>query len=368
MKKYFVLLTVSFLFTLIGCSKEEEKKEEKSVPVKVFAVRNDRIENAIKITGSISAGEDVYVPAKVTERIEKIYVKPGDRVYKGQTIAVQYNAIFKQGVEAAETAVKSVEAQAKLVAQDYERMKKLFDQKAISQQQYDQIKTQYDATQFSVEQAKVQLLQAKEQFDNSFVKAPFAGIAASIMVENNQMIIAGTPVVQVINPSSMKAKIKIPSADIKGIFKGQNVKISFPSIPDKNYLGTIAQIDQAVDPITKNLQVEVLLKNPDNFIKSGMFGEFFIETKIKENSIVIPENAVQSRTEVAIDRETGLQKSIKKHFIFVVKNGIAHLTEIKIGISNNGRIEVSSGLNDGDVVVVVGQNIVKSGDKVKIIE
>jgi RND family efflux transporter MFP subunit len=368
MKKYFLWMIVFTMFLTVGCGEDEKAKAEKTVPVKIYKVKNDRIENAIKVTGSITAGEDVIVYAKVSERIERIYIKPGDRVSIGQTLAVQYNAIFRQGVEAAETAVKSAESQAKLVSQDYERMKTLFAQKAISQQQYDQIKTQNESLQLMLDQAKLQLKQAKEQYDNSFVKAPFSGVAASVFVETNQMVTAGIPIVQVINPKNMKAKIKVPSSDIKGIFKGQNVKINFPSVPDKSYFGTIAQIDQAVDQFTKNLQIEILIKSPDNMIKSGMFGEFLIETDIKENSIVIPENSVQSRTEVIIDRETGLQKSMRKHFVFVVKNGVAQLVEVKTGIVNDGRMEVISGLSSGDVVIVVGQNIVKAGEKVKIID
>jgi RND family efflux transporter MFP subunit len=368
MKKYFLFLVIVTLLVTIGCGEDKEKKTEKTVPVKVYKVKNDRIENAIKVTGSISAGEDVIVFAKVSERVERIFVKPGDRVTQGQTLAVQYNAIFKQGVEAAESAVKSALIQAKLVAQDYDRMKTLFDQKAISQQQFDQIKTQNESLQLMLDQSKVQLKLAKEQYDNSFIKAPFSGVAASVFVEANQMTAAGTPIVQVINPKNMKAKIKIPSSDIKGIFKGQNVKINFPSVPEKSYFGTITQIDQAVDQFSKNLQIEVLIKSPDNMIKSGMFGEFLIETDIKENSIVIPESAIQNRTEVKIDRETGLQNSIRKSFVFIVKNDAAQLAEVKTGIVNDGRIEVLSGLSRGDVVIVVGQNIVKAGEKVKIID
>lgn len=368
MKKHFLFMIIAALLLTIGCGEDTEKKTEKTVPVKVYKVKNDRIENAIKITGSISAGEDVIVYAKVSERVERIFVKPGDRVSQGQTLAVQYNAIFRQGVEAAESAVKSAEAQAKLVAQDFERMKTLFDQRAISQQQFDQVKTQNESVELMLDQAKVQSKQAKEQYDNSFIKAPFSGIAASVFVEANQMVTAGIPIVQVINPRSMKAKIKIPSTDIKGIFKGQNVKINFPAVPGKSYFGIIAQIDQAVDQFTKNLQIEVLIKNPDDMIKSGMFAEFLIETDIKENSLIIPENSIQSRTEVMIDRETGLQNSIRKYLVFIVKNDVAQLVEVKTGIVNDGRAEILSGLKSGDVVIVVGQNIVKAGEKVKIID
>ncbi|MCB0748957.1 MAG: efflux RND transporter periplasmic adaptor subunit [Ignavibacteriae bacterium] len=368
MKKLFLIFTAILILIVTACNQETEQNNEKVVPVKVFTVKPDKIEKYVKSTGSITGEEDVVVYSKVTERIVNVYVKPGARVSKGQTIAVQYNAIFKQSVEAAETAVQSAQTQLNQAQQDFNRIQKLYDEKAISNQQFDQTKTQYESTGLGLQAAKVQLQQAKEQYENSFIKAPFSGIVASVYVEENQMVAAGLPVAQIINSNSMKAKVKIPSSEIVGIFKGQKVTIEFPSIPSKNYEGIVTEIDQAIDPISKNLQLEISITKPDNLLKSGMFGQFFIQTDVEENKIIIPESSIQSRTEVKVDRNTGLQNSVKKYFIFLIKNGIAELVEVKPGIKSDGRIEILSGLITGDTVVVIGQNIVKTGDKVKIID
>ncbi len=368
MKKLLLISSVFLIFFITSCNNETDETNEKIVPVKVFKVKLDKIENFLKATGSIKAEEDVIVYSKVSERIVNIFVKPGNRITRGQTIAIQYNALFKQNVDAAETAVKSAQTQFNLAQQDFNRIKKLFDQKAISNQQFDQTKTQYESAELGLQAANVQLQQAKEQYENSFIKAPFTGTIASVYVEQNQMVAAGLPVAQIINSSSMKAKVKIPSTEIIGVFKGQSVNIEFPSIPNKIYEGTVTEIDHAVDPISKNLQVEVEIKKPDKLLKSGMFGEFLIETAVKDSSIIIPENSIQSRTEVKINRETGIQNSIKKYFVFTVKKRKANLVEVKPGIRSDGRIEIVSGLNVGDTIIVVGQNIVKTGDKVKIID
>lgn len=368
MKKLFLVSAIFLIFIFTSCEEETKQKNEKVVPVKVFNAKLDNIENFVKATGTITAGEDVIVYSKVSEKIISIFVKPGDRISQGQNIAVQYNALFKQSVDASETAVKSAQAQFNLALQEFTRIKNLYEQKAISSQQFDQIKTQYESAELGLQAAKVQLQQAKEQFDNSFIKAPFSGVVASLYIEKNQMLPAGLPVAQIINSNSMKAKVKIPASEISGIFKGQSVSIEFPSLPDQLFEGIVSEIDQAVDPISKNLQVEVSLNKPNSEIKSGMFGEFLIKTSIKDNSIIVPENAIQSRTEVKIDRETGTQKSIKKYFVFVINNEKADLVEVKTGINSDGRIEILSGLKVGDTIIVVGQNIVKTGDKVKIID
>ena len=99
-----------------------------------------------------------------------------------------------------------------------------------------------------------------------------------------------------------------------------------------------------------------------------MFGEFFIESQNHSNSLVIPEAALLPQTEVKINRETGLQNPVKKYFLFVVENGSAKLKEVKTGIFNNGQVEINKGLNAGDSIIIVGQNIVKEGQSVKVIE
>jgi len=99
-----------------------------------------------------------------------------------------------------------------------------------------------------------------------------------------------------------------------------------------------------------------------------MFGEFFIEVENHPNTIVVPEFSLLTQTEVKIDRETGLQTPVKKYFLFVISNGKAKLKEVKTGILNDGQIEITDGLNVGDTVIVVGQNIVKEDQKVKVIE
>ncbi|MEJ2618109.1 MAG: hypothetical protein P8Z35_24340, partial [Ignavibacteriaceae bacterium] len=116
------------------------------------------------------------------------------------------------------------------------------------------------------------------------------------------------------------------------------------------------------------LEIEVQLMNPDNRIKSGIFGEFLIEAATKKGTIVLPENSLLQRTEIIVDKKTGVQKTMKKYFVFTVENGMSKLKEVKTGINSDGRIEILNGLKNADTVIVVGQNVVRDGQKVKIVD
>ncbi len=356
------------ILMLAGCSKQKEENVQKTVPVKIFKVQAGKISKYIRVTGSVTAEEDVIVYSKVAERVEKIYIKPGQKVVKDQVLAVQKNEILKQGLEISNSLLKTAEAQAKLASEDFERMSKLFLEKAISRQQYDQIKTAKETTEHTFNQAKSGYEQAKEQYENSFVKAPFDGTAAAVYVEENQMINIGQPVVQVLSSSKMKAKVNLTGEDIQNVKVGQKVLIKFPSLPGEEFDGRVEKINSSIDQMSKALEVEISFLTGDKRLKSGMFGEFLIETQNHNSSLVVPETALLPQTEVKINKETGLQNPVKKYFLFVVQNGTAKLKEVNTGIVNDGQIEIIKGLNNGDMVIIVGQNIVKEGQSINIIE
>ena len=364
-----ILLLISLMIlTLIGCSKNEEENVEKPVPVKIYKVKSGSISKYIRSTGSVSGDEDVILYSKVAERVEKINVIPGQAVAKNQILVEQKNDILKQGLDIANAALKTAEVQAKQVASDFERMSKLHSEKAISPQQYDQSKTNKETADHAFEQAKSAYEQAKEQYENSIIKAPFDGVVAAVYVEKNQTINMGQQVVQVISHSGMKSKIYLTGEDIQNVKEGQKVVIIFPIIPGAEFNGNVKKINTAIDQASKSLEVEIAVISKDKRIKSGMFGEFFIETKRNANSLVIPEPALIPQTEIKIDRETGLQNTFKKFYLFVVENKKAKLKEVKTGIANNGQIEITEGLNSGESIIIIGQNIVKEGQTVNVID
>ncbi len=367
-RKGWILFISLILLISAGCSKKTDEGVEKSVPVKIYKVKAGTISNYIRVTGSVTAVEDVIVYGKISERVEKIFVKPGQNVEKDQILAVQKNDILKQGKEIANSALKTAEAQAKLAAQDFDRMAKLFFEKAISRQQFDQSETAKETSEHSLNQAKSAYEQASEQFENSFVKAPFSGIVAAVYIDENQMINLGQPVVQVLSSSNMKAKVNLTGEDILKVRPGQKVLIKIPSIPGEEFTGRVEKANSSVDQMSKSLEVEIAFFKNDKKLKSGMFGEFFIETQSSTNSLIVPEVSLITQTEVKINKETGLQDPLKKYFLFIVENKSAKLKEVKTGITNDGQIEINDGIRIGDSVIIVGQNIVKEGQPVDVTE
>lgn len=369
MKSIIKVFLLIFTVIIAGCGSGEEKQAEQSVPVQIYKPAPSAIANTVTLTGGVTAENDAVIYSKVTEKIDRINVNPGDRVSAGQTLAVQANAGLRSGVEAAQAALKSAEAQANLAAQEFARSERLFDQKAISPQQYDQAVSQNASAQAALEQAKAALAQAQERYQDSYIKAPFAGTVGAVYVTENQMVQMGEQVIQMVGSNSqMKAKLQASSMDYGRIKKGQNVRITFPTIPGEAFSGFVYEIDKTINPATNSLGVEIRFRDNDPRIASGIFGEFQIETEKIEKTLVIPEDAVLTQTQVKLNQQRGTQEAVKKYFAFVVENGRAKLKEINVGVVSDGSLEVVKGIDFNDSVVVVGQNIVKDGQLVNIVD
>jgi len=366
--KNLYLFLIIIILSFIGCSDEPEQQEEITVPVKIYNVQPESLTQYLKLTGTITAGKDQVLYSKVSERIEELYVKPGDRVNTNQLIAKQYNAMLSQGVDAAKANLANSEAQLELAQQNFSRIERLYNQRAVSTQQFEQVSTQLKAATSALDAARAQLKQTMEQLENSVIKAPFAGVVAAVYVELNQMVPAGQQIAQIIDPSTMKSKIRVASRDMNLVKRGKEVEISIPAVPEKIYNGRVTSIDQAVDPVSKTLEIEVLITDVDNRVKSGMYAEFMIPTISVKKAVVVPETALLSQTEVRINKETGVQETEKKYFLFVVNGQRAKMKEVKVGLISNSRAEITGGINFNDKVIVVGNNIVQENQKVNIID
>lgn len=349
-----------------GCKPKKVEKTERIVPVEVQVAQPDSISSYIRITGGIEAQNDAIVYSKVSEKLISVHVKPGENVKAGQILAVQYNQGAVQGQLLAEASLKSAKIQLQSKADDFKRMQNLLAKNAITQQQYDLSKSQYDVALAAIDQATASLEQAKVQYENTILRAPFDGRVGAIYYDVNEMVPAGQQVVKIVNASNVKAKLRLPSNDIQKITIGQHVDAYFPSLPDLQFSGTVSRIDDAIDPLTRTFEIEVRLENKQHYLKSGMFGEFQIQTAMQAATVVISELTLMTRMEL-MTNDKGVQTERPDYYLYVIKAGKVEKRSVTPGIMSSGFIEIAKGVQFGDSIVVAGQNIVKVGDSVNVV-
>ncbi|MDY0093075.1 MAG: efflux RND transporter periplasmic adaptor subunit [Candidatus Vecturithrix sp.] len=390
-KDFSIIVGVAFLlFALSGCRRSDiqtaqaEAPQEKAVSVLTYEVRPDTISRYIKLTGGLEAGNETLVYSQSTEKLEQIKVKIGQQVKANQVLAIQSGRALQQSVKQAEAAFQSVMAQEELAKKNHTRNEQLFQEQIISKQVFDQTATALKTAKLAVAEAQARLAQTQEQQGDTVIKAPFAGKVAQIFFHEGDMVSSGQAVFKIVNTGTFKAKLNVPETEATYISLAQPVIATFPAIPDAKFVGSITRIDEAIDPNKRSLEIEVSFVNPSAdteqaqsdaagnpgqaqgnlaSLKSGQFGQFKLEVERHEQTVSIPDNALMTQTGVKVN-ELGEQITFKTYYVYVVEQGKAVMKTVTPGIYSSGRVELTSGVNIGDAVVVTGQNVVKNGDPV----
>jgi membrane fusion protein, multidrug efflux system len=357
-----------FILTFVGCGTGETQEDERAVVVNIALVETGEAENIVRFTGDVRAQRDIRLLSQVAERIVDLRADRGDRVRANQVLAVIENSLLARGVDQAEAGLMSARATLSNLESEYRRSTRLFEEEAISSQQYESLKTQYENAQAAVRQVEAALEQARTQYENSYIRPPFTGVVSNRFVELGDMVTPGTPVFGLIQTDTMRVMANVSEREFGIIELGQEARLRVATYPDRVFHGRVAKITPILDPVTRLSTIEARFPNSDRLLIAGMFGELEIVTDRKENAPLVPSSSVQYRTTVGA-RGARLDEQIARvPYVFVVENGIAVRKDVSTGFQSAGMLEIRSGIAPGDTLVVRGQHALDDGDRVEIVD
>jgi RND family efflux transporter MFP subunit len=354
------------LFTISRCSGPESNAEveEVKIPVEISPVQKGTISKELSYTGDVKAEQEVKVYSKVPDRILRFRKDEGDFVRAGSVIADIEATKIEQAVVQAEAALVSAKAQLMNLESEYKRAQRLYNENAMSQQQFDGVATQYEATQALMEQAAAALKQARSQLADASITAPISGIIGVRNYEQGDMASGPLPLVTIVQMNNVKVKVEAPEQDLGELKIGQEADIVVTSYPDEKFTGTIERISPVLDPITRMSKIEIIVDNKDQRLKPGMFAEVSIRVRTLADVILVPKNAVMENT--AVRRIDGNDVAVVNSQVFVEKDGVAYLRDIDVSYKNGTVAVVSDGLEENEHLVVIGQQSLKDSALVNI--
>ncbi|MFZ2052876.1 MAG: efflux RND transporter periplasmic adaptor subunit [Candidatus Aminicenantales bacterium] len=352
-KRFRIFLLLGLTFALLSSCKPPQNTESKgkaqtvgAAPVKVFKVVRQRISEKLFYTGTIEARQSINITPDVGGKIDRINVNEGDRVSKGQILAELNTQAIRLQLEQSEAALAVAQANFNNAKTNWERMERLYKEKAVSEQQYEQVKLAYDSANAQLNQAQAAVNLAKHSLDVSIMKAPFSGVIASKNAEVGDVINplmggfspgSGGGVLTLVDFSRVKIRVEVSGVDIPLIRKGQETILRVPMTPGREFRGTIQVVNLAADPQTKKFGIEVAVDNPDLVLRPGTFGEIILEIQTHENALVVPQKAI-----------------LENKHVFIAQDGKALRRDVTLGLQNSMQVEVLSGVVEGDLVIAEG--------------
>ncbi len=357
------LLTVSFL---VGCSQSNSETEvETRVPVAVATVERGNVEQSLTYQGDIQAEVAVKVFSKIPDRIAEFYVDDGDAVTKGQPLAKIAATAIQQGTRQAEAGVNALKAQESNLAVEFERAQRLFNEGAMSKQQFETVATQYKAIQEQVLQAQAGLAGAQSAYDDATVTSPINGIVGKRYLEAGDMAVPSVPLVEIVRKERVKIMFDVTEIDLGKIKPGQTAKVQVKSYPGKEFTGRVTKISPILDPMTRMASVEVIVDNASDELKPGMFANVTVITNVMQDVIAIPRFATIENT--SLQRIDGRNEVVKKYMVYVIESGKAVQRELDVNYVNHVKLAIDGGVAVGDTLVVEGQNNLRDSVAVSII-
>lgn len=340
-QKIILLIAFTFAFLLSSCgSKKEEPKSmeqirsEEGIPVKTEIVKPKYFQKHLTFYSKLTGIKESTKGALIGGKIERVVAKVGDRVVKDQTI-VEFDKTnpgiqYEQAKSAFDIAEKT-----------YLRTKALLEAGETSQANFDGAETQYLVAKRNYEAVKQAL----------FIQSPFDGIVVDIKVKDGDNVKNEAQLFTVAQLHKMRTKLWATESEIVQIKKGIKVTTEYLG---EIFTGRVTEISLSADPYKQAFYAEVEFDNPRNKLASGVVLEFKVLVYENPKAIIIPRNLIQKD-------ENGM-------FVFVEKNSSAVKAYIKNGFDSGAEYEVSSGLREGDKLIVQGANLLEDGAKVKVIQ
>jgi RND family efflux transporter MFP subunit len=308
-------------------------------PVTVEQVKYENLDITLEYSGTVFPNADVNIASESPGKVVAVNADLGDYVAKGKILVQLDNELKIANLQTAEANYEKAK-------KDLERYEQLFKEKSATAAQLDQAR-------FAYETAEAQYKIAKKQLEDTRIKAPFSGFISARNVEIGSVISTGAMLFNLIDLSTVRVKIQVPEKDIFKIRRGDKVKLSTDALVGEIFTGTIENVGNKADE-AKTYPVEIFVKNPKNLLKAGMFVRVQIPSAIKGKSLLISRQS--------------LVGSIRNPQVYVVENNIARLRNIQIGSEVGKKLEVISGLKEGELVITNGIINLKDNTKVTIVQ
>lgn len=309
------------------------------MPVEVAEAQLDTVMDAILATGEIEAVQSIDLRPEVEGRLVDILVREG-------TEAQQGTPLFKVDDAELRAQVARLEAERDLAEQALRRAKELLERNASSEADLEQAEA-------NARSARAQLELQQVRLERTLVRAPFSGIMGERFVSLGDYVTSSTRLTTLQTVDPQRASFQVPERYADRLGVGQQVTFRVAAVANREFSGTVDFVDPIVRLPGRTIIVKARVRNRQRSLKPGMFIEARLTTDVRPDAVVVPEDAILP-----------LQGA---DYVWVVQDGQATRRQVSLGVRTTGFVEIRSGVEAGEQVVVGGLERLREGAPVAAI-
>jgi len=343
---------LAVLLAVSGCGKKADTTAAHGKDIKGETGQASRqtVPRLVTATGNLQAEKTVMVSTRMMGWVRRIHVVEGQSVSKGDLLVNIDDSDLKAKKVQAEAGIVEAEAVLANAERMAERFEKLYAEKSVSKQQLDDVLTGRDRAAAGLKMAEAGLAEVKVHLSYLSITAPSDGIVTRKMIEEGDMANPGMPLVSLESSGPMKVVAHLGEKDISAVKVGDMATIDVTSLDDAVFEAPLNKVIRAVNPGSRTYDIEAVIDNPDTRLRSGMFARVSLPIGERQ-AILVPTDAVIRRGQL-----TGVW--------IVRQDGTAHLRWIRLGRSFGDSVEILSGMNGDETVVLSTQQPLAEGDRV----
>jgi membrane fusion protein (multidrug efflux system) len=313
--------------------------ETAAVPVEVASVQRQSVASYIQTNGSLEAENDVEILARAQGPIVELLTEEGRRVQKGQLMARIDPKEARAQLQIAEVALREAE-------RAFERATETFEEQLISQADYDTALATKEAAEATLSDRQVQL-------DFTEVRAPFDAVVVDRAVKLGDTVSPNQVLFRISDFDPLLCKIQVPEKELPRLHKSQPAYLTVEAWPEERFPAEVLRLSPVVDAATGTIRVTLQVQGRDR-LRPGMFASVFLEVSRHEDALTIPKSALSLES--------------LGDTVYVANDHTAARRAVELGFEEADIVEVLSGLEDSDRVIVVGQDGLSDGTPIQILE
>ncbi|HJT29574.1 MAG TPA: efflux RND transporter periplasmic adaptor subunit [Pyrinomonadaceae bacterium] len=393
MKRIFFLVLATMM--MISCSRKAQPEQPAAIlsGLKIETLQTSLVDDYYEAVGTVQAKNRSVIAAKVMGNIVALHVREGDTVRAGQILieidnrdaGIQLQKTqagmreaqdsleeVERSIRAAESASAAAQANEKLARTTLDRYETLFQRRSVSPQEFDEVRTKYEIAKAEseradrllqvaaarqntmrarIDQAKADIANARVYVGYSRIAAPIGGVVVSKQADVGYMATPGMPLLTIENSTSYQLHAAVEESRLGTIHLNDQVHVVLEALGNTDLMGAVDEIVPAADPATRSYIVKIVLANGDIQLRSGLYGKARFITG-QRKILSVPQTAVTQQGQLV--------------GVFVVdQSGVARLRLVKTGRIIGDRIELLSGLNDGEEIVSDGIASLRDGVRVR---
>jgi membrane fusion protein, multidrug efflux system len=317
-------------------------QENRRLPAPLVKVEKPTLENityTLRYTGNVAPAQQATIFSKVSGTLERVLVDMGTPVRQGQLLALIDTTELYQQYQQASATYQNAQL-------NFRRTKELFEQNLVAKQDLDNSDAAAKIARANFEAAQTRLSYAR-------ITAPFSGYITRRFLDPGALVPTNNAsLFTLMDLENLKIVINVLEKDIPQVAQGKQATITVDAFPGKEFPGVVTRYSEAVDLSTRTMAVEIDISNREHILKPGMFANVILLLGQRKGALMVPTVA--------------LQKDDQGYYLYTAAGDTAHRVRTPIGIEQNGRTEVVSGLDTSKLVITTGQQFVKDRGPVNI--